>query len=277
MPVARYFRKGRVTALEQGKKFWSDYFYGMDDSKPFEISVLDESSKITQIYNCAYEKKENQDISFSLNQIEATEGNIISQPAMVGNIDRNANLEIKITEEKATKRKEDLYNITIKSRKEEINANINQSRKGKEFKFRTAMMITTSKNITKDTIINNLSGIIQKKKKEDLIGYVKNIDSRINDIAISSINNTKDVYLDIGLSEMTELSMMGEGIARALAFISSTIEMKNSIILIDEIENGIHFSAIEGMIKSLIDISKNNNNQIFTTHTVGMSLERSAR
>lgn len=259
------FRKGRIVTQDPGKKFWTDYFHGMDESIPFEIAILDESSKITQTYSSSSEKKDNQEISLNINQIEVPEGNIVSQQTPDDSSDKNTNLTIKVTEEKATKKKDELYNITIKTKKEQINANINQGKRGKEFSFRTAMMITTSKNITKETIINNLSGIVQKKKKEELINYVKNIDNRINDIAISSLNNKKEVYLDIGLPEMTELSMMGEGIARALAFISSAIEMKNSIILIDEIENGIHYSAIEVMIKSLIDISKENKNQIFTT------------
>ncbi|MFO6063341.1 AAA family ATPase, partial [Pseudomonas aeruginosa] len=42
---------------------------------------------------------------------------------------------------------------------------------------------------------------------------------------------------------------------------------KISIILIDEIENGIHYSVIKDIIKSLISSAKQNNNQILaTTH-----------
>lgn len=39
-------------------------------------------------------------------------------------------------------------------------------------------------------------------------------------------------------------------------------------IFIDEIENGIHYSVIKDIIKSLISSAKQNNNQIFaTTHS----------
>ncbi|MFO5979252.1 AAA family ATPase [Klebsiella pneumoniae] len=62
--------------------------------------------------------------------------------------------------------------------------------------------------------------------------------------------------------------MLGEGISRAISFISSVLVQENSIILIDEIENGIHYSVIKDIIKSLISSAKQNNNQIFaTTHS----------
>ncbi|KAB7890281.1 AAA family ATPase, partial [Klebsiella pneumoniae] len=43
---------------------------------------------------------------------------------------------------------------------------------------------------------------------------------------------------------------------------------KNGIILIDEIENGIHYSLMPSILKTLVSQSHRNNNQIFvTTHS----------
>ncbi|MCV5663894.1 ATP-binding protein, partial [Escherichia coli] len=88
------------------------------------------------------------------------------------------------------------------------------------------------------------------KRKKDILENLKKIDDRIVDIAISAIGNNKEIYLDIGFSELNEISMLGEGISRALSFISSVLVQENSIILIDEIENGIHYSVIKDIIKS---------------------------
>ncbi|MFV8075057.1 AAA family ATPase, partial [Enterobacter cloacae complex sp.6730661] len=114
----------------------------------------------------------------------------------------------------------------------------------------------------KEATITNVSSLLTQKRKKDILENLKKIDDRIVDIAISAIGNNKEIYLDIGFSELNEISMLGEGISRALSFISSVLVQENSIILIDEIENGIHYSVIKDIIKPLISSAKQNNNQI---------------
>ncbi|MCK1041137.1 AAA family ATPase, partial [Escherichia coli] len=116
-----------------------------------------------------------------------------------------------------------------------------------------------------EATIKNVSKLLTQKRKDEIIGNLKRIDNRINDIAIIATDQNKEIFLDIGLSELNEISMLGEGVSRALSFISSILVQKDSIILIDEIENGIHYSVIKDMINALIEAAKTNNNQIFTT------------
>ncbi|MCL0143672.1 hypothetical protein M2T27_28625, partial [Klebsiella pneumoniae] len=92
-----------------------------------------------------------------------------------------------------------------------------------------------SRKINKEATITNVSSLLTQKRKKDILENLKKIDDRIVDIAISAIGNNKEIYLDIGLSELTEISMLGEGISRAVSFISSVLVQENSIFLIDEI------------------------------------------
>ncbi|MGE2766929.1 AAA family ATPase, partial [Escherichia coli] len=87
-----------------------------------------------------------------------------------------------------------------------------------------------------EATITNVSSLLTQKRKKDILENLKKIDDRIVDIAISAIGNNKEIYLDIGFSELNEISMLGEGISRALSFISSVLVQENSIILIEEIE-----------------------------------------
>ncbi|WP_142681530.1 AAA family ATPase, partial [Klebsiella pneumoniae] len=179
-------------------------------------------------------------------------------------------LKINVTETPNAKNRvsNKLFSMQLKEDGVEIKSEIKNERDGINYKFKTATIITTSRKINKEATITNVSSLLTQKRKKDILENLKKIDDRIVDIAISAIGNNKEIYLDIGFSELNEISMLGEGISRALSFISSVLVQENSIILIDEIENGIHYSVIKDIIKSLISSAKQNNNQIFaTTHS----------
>lgn len=244
--------------------FWVEYFRDMNASSKIIMKIRDEISEITQEYSLPQKQRDQKTMSLSLDSI-------ISQnqtpPQTSDSSEYGDTLKVRITETKNSKNKatNELFTITTTGKGNELTTQINQSKEGAQYTFKIGVMVTTSKKINKETMITSLSNILTKKRKQELIAHIKKIDNRINDIAIVANGASKDVYLDIGHSEMTEISMLGEGVSRALAFISLVIEQKNSIILIDEIENGIHYSVIMDIIKSLIHSAKSNGNQIFTT------------
>ena len=61
---------------------------------------------------------------------------------------------------------------------------------------------------------------------------------------------------------------MGEGLIRILAIIVAIAEVENGILLIDEIENGLHVSTQEILWKAVYETAIEYNVQIFaTTHS----------
>ncbi|PAW12979.1 hypothetical protein CKJ89_37610, partial [Klebsiella pneumoniae] len=73
------------------------------------------------------------------------------------------------------------------------------------YKFKTATIITTSRKINKEATITNVSSLHNTKKEKRHTRKLKKIDDRIVDIAISAIGNNKEIYLDIGFSELNEI------------------------------------------------------------------------
>jgi len=77
--------------------------------------------------------------------------------------------------------------------------------------------------------------------------------------------NLKDV------EEYVPENIMGDGIRRFLGIITSVLEKEkqNSFILIDEIENGLHYTAYKNLWKSLLAFVEQNEVQLFiTTHNI---------
>ncbi|MGL6131036.1 MAG: AAA family ATPase [Fusobacteriaceae bacterium] len=114
-------------------------------------------------------------------------------------------------------------------------------------------------------IIDKLNKVKLSKNKKNLIGILKQIDSTIQDL--EEINGS--VYIDIqGIQELIPLKLMGDGVYNLLD-IALTITLENKIILIDEIENGMHYYALKEILKDILKRVDSNGYQLFiTTHSV---------
>lgn len=109
--------------------------------------------------------------------------------------------------------------------------------------------------------------VIVNKKKEALLKTMRSIEDSVVDISVQG----ETVYVDIGLKEMVPLNMFGSGLMRAVQFVSNSIASNAVILLIDEIENGLHYKAIGDLLKAFLAFSIERGLQIFaTTHSISV-------
>ena len=80
-----------------------------------------------------------------------------------------------------------------------------------------------------------------KKKVEELL---KQIDDRVE--AIEAVRTTQRplIYADIGLPEMIPVTHLGEGFCRLLDIYSELIAGDTKVLLVDEVENGLHHTVM---------------------------------
>jgi AAA15 family ATPase/GTPase len=92
-----------------------------------------------------------------------------------------------------------------------------------------------------------------------------NFDKNINTIDI--LNN--DVYIGFeGINEMLPLGMSGDGLRRFLNIVASSANPMTNIILIDEIDNGMHYSAYKKLWEAIFALAMTTNKQVsVTTHS----------
>jgi AAA15 family ATPase/GTPase len=111
-----------------------------------------------------------------------------------------------------------------------------------------------------------LSRIIKKKKEFRLVNALKAVDERIEGIQLLH----DGVYFDLKeLDELMPLSMMGDGIRHFLNIFAPALILERVIILIDEIDFGLHFSAHRALWKALLGAMKQTDIQLFiTTHNI---------
>lgn len=110
-----------------------------------------------------------------------------------------------------------------------------------------------------------IAEVLVNKRKDTLIEYLRIINSRIEDIAISGTV----VHADIGLRRMMPLNMFGGGMVRAAAMLALLIQGDQRILLIDELDNGLHYRAIPPLLQALMKLSSDRGVQVYaTTHSL---------
>lgn len=110
-----------------------------------------------------------------------------------------------------------------------------------------------------------ISKLIINNDEENLLEALRVIEPRI-----TKITTDGDLaYLNIGLEKMMPINMFGSGMMRAAEILSSCMSGDAQILLIDEIEDGLHFTAIRQLLRVLLKLVKDRQIQIFcSTHSV---------
>ena len=82
-------------------------------------------------------------------------------------------------------------------------------------------------------------------------------------------NNQRALYAHAELGKAIPLALLGNGVNRLSAIYSRALGAKADILLIDEIENGLHHGALVELWKGLKELSDREGTQIFaTTHSM---------
>lgn len=103
---------------------------------------------------------------------------------------------------------------------------------------------------------------------DDIVECLRAVDPRIQRLTTIAAPPAPMIYAHIGLARPVPMSFLGDGVGRLLSMALSFQNASNGMILIDEVENGLHHSALQGVWENLNRLSQRFNVQVFaTTHS----------
>ncbi len=110
--------------------------------------------------------------------------------------------------------------------------------------------------------------VIKAGKKQDLIDALKIFDKEIIGIENIKEGNEIKTYIDHKTTGLLPISAYGDGLKKVVYLSSVIVEAMDGILLIDEIETAIHYSALREVFKWMIEAANQYKVQIFaTTHS----------
>ena len=110
---------------------------------------------------------------------------------------------------------------------------------------------------------------IMARKKKILLDMLRRIDSRLEDMHSISPDGEQRIYVELGGdSEALPLPQLGHGFSRLVYLYCSLLVTDAKLALVDEIENGIHYSSLPTLFHGIQDIAARHDVQtLMTTHS----------
>ena len=111
------------------------------------------------------------------------------------------------------------------------------------------------------------SSLRKIKADADVFEAVSIIEPRLRRIEVISEVTGPSIYLDIGLDALVPLAVCGEGVVRLFSIAVELAASRGGALLIDEIDNGFHYTVMPRLWEFLGDLVERYDVQVFaTTH-----------
>lgn len=115
------------------------------------------------------------------------------------------------------------------------------------------------------TARGDLEEVMKNKQEGEIIELLQVVEPRLKDIQVVG----EKIMVDIGLPTRLPVNLLGDGVRKVLSIILSIYKRRNGVILIDEIENGLHHSVMGKLWEAILHTSRETNTQLFiTTHSI---------
>lgn len=111
--------------------------------------------------------------------------------------------------------------------------------------------------------------VILTRKKRELTELLRKVEPRLLSLDAISPDGEQRVYAELeGVKQALPLTQMGHGFSRLVHLFSEMLVSDAQIALIDEVENGIHYSALPTLFQGIKTVAQERDVQsLITTHS----------
>ena len=109
---------------------------------------------------------------------------------------------------------------------------------------------------------------------EILLNVLRDIEPRLRSLVVLTMKRSETfstaavLEADLGFDQTLPLDSMGDGFSNVISIVSAIGAAKNGLCLIDEVDNGIHYSLLTQVWRSVVSAADAYNSQVWaTTHS----------
>ena len=133
--------------------------------------------------------------------------------------------------------------------------------------FPAAILVARSGDVHEDAV--RLGKLRRQKRGDLLLNALRIVEPKLRSVEDNSASGWPMIWGDVGLSELVPLPVMGEGMTRIARIVLAVSATPNGVVLIDEIENGLHHSALTDVWQVVEKAASQFGTQVFaTTHSL---------
>ena len=115
----------------------------------------------------------------------------------------------------------------------------------------------------------NLGRLRRQKRGGLLLDALRVVEPKLVSVEDNFANGEPMIMGDVGLSELIPLAVMGEGMTRVARIVLAISSSPSGVVLVDEVENGLHYSVVPKMWEVIGAAAAQFGVQVFaTTHSL---------
>ncbi len=116
--------------------------------------------------------------------------------------------------------------------------------------------------------VNIYSDLEINGQQNGILKILQEVEPTLKRLSVVATSNAPRIYADVGMRRLIPVQLMGEGMSRILSLALAIASNPGGIVLVDEIENGIHHSVMEKVWKAIGAFASSYDVQLFaTTHS----------
>ena len=231
---------------------WEPFFYNLNTDIPISVSI-----KLDNILNVLKYTKDN---DFVPTDIGGTPQNVRNQ--FISSAKSTYSLKFSFNADNY--KEEGHFVVSESGMLRNVNTNLNDN----QIRYLPFVQYINSSIVNNDNVITEWFGKLELQgKKEQIINVLKILDESISGLSTIAIKGQIQLYAKMH-NKLLPLKLAGDGLNKLLFIILAIVENPNSIILIDEIESGFHYSMYPKLWHTIASTAHDNNCQILaTTHS----------
>jgi len=102
-----------------------------------------------------------------------------------------------------------------------------------------------------------------------VVDALRIVEPRLKKLTVLNLGGRSSVYADLGQFPLVPMAMMGQGFSKLLTIVSAMVLREGPIYLVDEIDDGFHYSVLPAVWKAIIAAVHKHDVQLFaTTHSL---------
>lgn len=116
--------------------------------------------------------------------------------------------------------------------------------------------------------VNRYSELEVNGEAGGVLEILQSVEPELQRLAVVSARQSPTIYADVGIGRLIPIQLMGDGMSRVLSLSLAIASAPEGTVLVDEIENGIHHSAMEKVWRAIGAFARHYDVQLFaTTHS----------
>ncbi|NOZ07049.1 MAG: AAA family ATPase [Chloroflexi bacterium] len=132
----------------------------------------------------------------------------------------------------------------------------------------TGIFLATRRRDDPEILAERFGNLAVAKEEDKIIRILQIIEPRLKSLTIQHRGGVPILHGEIGMRRLMPLSLMGDGVGRLLGIALAIPEAQDGILLVDEIENGMHYTVLNDVWKVLAGLAREYAVQLFaTTHS----------